>query len=73
MFRFLLKFQDPVRLVRNTNPKSACLFNRNRNRRHRNVCVVGFMKVQHYLIIHLVDVVTAKDQNIVRIVIFHIP
>ena len=38
--------------------KSARFFNRNRHRSNSNICIVLFVKIQHNLIIHLINMVS---------------
>ena len=53
----LFKFHDTVGLVRNQDAETACFFNGYRHGSNGDICVIGFVIVQHYLIIHLIDMV----------------
>jgi len=70
--RLLLKLGDTVILIGDHDTEAACLFDRNRHTCDGDICVVCFVIFQHNLIIHLIDVVAGKDQNVVRIVAFHV-
>ena len=70
--RLLLKLGDTVILIGDHDTEAACLFDRHRHTCDGDICVVCFVIFQHNLIIHLIDVVAGKDQNVVRIVAFHV-
>ena len=70
--RLLLEFRDAVGLVRNQDAETAGLLNRNRHSSNGDISVVGLVIIQHNFIIHLVDMVTGQNQNVIRIIILHI-
>ena len=72
LLRFLLEFPHTSLLIRHHNPESACFFHRNRHTCNRNIRFICLMEIQHYLIVHLIDVIPGKDQHIIRIVLFHV-
>ena len=72
MLWLLLKLCNTACLISDHDPKSACLFHRYRHTCNGNICLISLMEIQHHLIIHLVNVISGKDQNIVRIVLLHI-
>ena len=57
MSRFLLELGDPVVFVGNDHSKAACLLDGYRECRNGNIGIVCLMIIQHYLIIHLVNMV----------------
>ena len=73
--RFLLKILDIAVVIGNNNAKTAGLSPRYRHAGNCHICPFCFMVIQHHFIIHLINMVTTKDQYILRIVllnIFHI-
>ena len=72
MFRFLFKLGDTMVLICDHDTETACLLNGNRHYRNGNLCIVGLMEVQHDFIIHLINMISGKDQNIFGIVALHI-
>ena len=69
--RFLLELCNAVRLIRDDNAKTAGLFHRYRHGSDGNIRIVRLVIFQHYLIIHLVNMVTRKDQYIIRVIGLH--
>ena len=57
MLRLLLEFTDLSVLIGNDDPESSCFFLRYRHNGNCYIRVMGLMIVQHYLIIHLIDVI----------------
>ena len=72
MLRFFLKLADPPLVICDHNTETARLLHRNRHNRNRYISIIRFMEVQHDFIIHLINMVTGKNQYIFRIVVFHI-
>ena len=70
--RLFLKFCNPSVPIGYNNSKAACFFHRNRHSCYGNICMIFFMVIQHHLIVHLVNMVSRQDQDIIRIVGFHI-
>ena len=72
MLRLLLELSDLLILIRNHDSETACLLNRNRHNGDRNLRIVCLVEIEHHLIIHLIDVVSRKNQHIVRIKAVHV-
>ena len=72
MRRLLLELGDTVILIGDHDTEAACLFDRHRHTCDGDICVICFVIFQHNLVIHFVDVVAGKNQNVVRIVAFHV-
>ena len=72
MLRFFLELQDSVCIIRNADTKTARFFDWHRNGGHGNIRMIGLMEIQHYLIIHFVNVITTQNQHIIRIIILHV-
>ena len=68
MSRLLLEVDDAVRLIRDHDAEAAGFFHGNGHDGDSDICFVGFVIVQHDLIVHLVDMVAGKNEDIVRIV-----
>ena len=66
------KLGDTMVLICDHDTETACLLNGNRHYRNGNLCIVGLMEVQHNFIIHLINMISGKDQNIFGIVALHI-
>ena len=58
LLRFFLKFCYPSGFICYHDPETACLFNRNRHTCNGNVCFICLVKVQHYLIVHFINMVS---------------
>ena len=54
------------------NTKTAGFFPWNRHTCDGNVRVSGLVEVQHHFIVHLIDMVTAENQYIFRIIAFYV-
>ena len=72
MLRFFFKFGNSSVSVCDHDAETACFFDRDRHTCDGYVRVVCFVVIQHYFVIHLVNVVTGKNQNIFWVVCFHI-
>ena len=72
MLRFFFKFGNSSVSVCDHDTKTACFFDRYRHTCDGHICMVCFVIVKHHLVIHFVNVVAGKNQNIFRIVCFHI-
>ena len=72
MLRLLLKLSNTAVLISNHNTKTAGFLNGNRHTRDCNICLVRFVEIQHHFVIHLIDMVTGKDQYIIRVILLHI-
>ena len=70
--RFFLKFRDLIVVIRDQDSETACFLDRHRHSGNRDIRIIRFVIFQHDLIIHFVDVVTGKDQNVFRIVGLHV-
>ena len=66
--RLLLEIDDTLVLACEHKSEAACLVPGNGVRCDRNIGIVSLMKIEQNLVVHLVDVVTAKDQDILGIV-----
>ena len=72
---FLLEILDIAIVIGNHNTKTAGFCPRYRHAGDCYICALRLVIIQHHFIIHLVNMVTAKNQHILRIVllnIFHI-
>ena len=58
MLRFLFKFCNPSCAVRDHDTETAGLLHRNRHTGNRYICLVSLVVIQHYLVIHLVNMIT---------------
>ena len=72
MLRFFFKVNYLTVLIGNHNAKTFGFFHRHRHNRNRNFRAVLLMEIQHYLIIHLVDMVARKNQYILWMKALHI-
>ena len=72
MFRFLLKLSNTVTLISDHNTKTAGFLDRNRHTCNGNICLVRLVEIQHHFVIHLINMVTGKDQYVVWIILLHI-
>ena len=70
--RLLLELRDPPGLVCHHDAETAGLLNGNRHARYGDIGFIRLMKIQHNLIIHLIDMISGKDQHIIRMILFHI-
>ena len=57
MLRLLLEVRNLLFLIGDHNAKTLRLFHGNRHDRNGNICVIFLMKVQHGLIVHLVNMI----------------
>ena len=65
MFWFLFKFNNMSCFICIHNTKTACFLHRNFDNGNRCICVVLLVILKHLVIIHLIDVVSREDQQIV--------
>ena len=72
MFRFFFKLGNTSRAVSDHNTETACLFNRHRHTGNGHICLICLMIIKHHFVIHLVNMVTGENQNVVRIIGLHI-
>ena len=72
MLRFFFKLRNPSCFIGNHNTETACFLHRHRHRSDRYIRLVCLMVIQHHFIVHLINVVSGKNQHIVRIIAFHI-
>ena len=70
--RFLLKIDNFLLIVCDHNAKAACLLPGHRHNRDRHVRIVRLVEIQHRFVIHLIDVVSGKDQHVLRIIAVHV-
>ena len=66
MFRFLLKLYNVTLFVCIHNTETACFLHGNLNNRDGGIGVHFFMISKHFCVIHLIDMVAGKDQDIFR-------
>ena len=59
-------------LICDHDTETACLLHGNRHYRNGNFRVVGLMEVQHDFVVHFINMISGKDQHILRIVALHI-
>ena len=69
---FFLKLCNFLVLICNHDTKPACFLNGYRHRCNCDIRFIRLMEIQHHLIIHLINVVAGQNQNILRIIAFHI-
>ena len=72
IIRFLLKLSNPVIVICNDDTKTAGLLDRHLHSCNGYISIIRFVIFKHYLIIHLVDMVSGKNQYIFRVIILHI-
>ena len=72
ILRFLLKLGDPTHLIGHHNTKTTCFLHRYRHTGDCHICFICLVKIKHHLIIHLINMVTGQNQDIVRIILFHV-
>ena len=72
MFRLLFKFGDAMVLICDHDTETAGLLHGNRHYRNSNFCIVGLVEIQHHFIIHLINMISGKDQHILWIIALHI-
>ena len=72
MLRFFFKFGNSSVSVCDHDTETACFFDRYRHTCDGHICVICFVIVKHHFVIHFVNVVAGKNQNIFWIVCFHI-
>ena len=69
MLRLLLKFTDLAVRIRHDDPEPTGFLDRNRHRRDRDIRFICFMEIKHYLVIHLINMISRQDQHIIQILI----
>ena len=72
MSRLFLKIRDPLILIGDHDSEAACFLHGNRHNRYRNIGFVCLMEIEHYLVIHLVDMITREYEHILGIEALHI-
>ena len=70
--RLLLKIRNLSVLVRDHDAEPLRFLHRYGHNRDRTLCASLLMVIQHHFIIHLIDVITGENQNIIRIEALHI-
>ena len=66
------QIRDLIVVIRDQDSETACFLDRHRHSGNRDIRIIRFVIFQHDLIIHFVDVVLGKDQNVFRIVGLHV-
>ena len=56
--RLLLKLGDSLVFIGNYDSETTCFFDRNRHCRDRHICMILLVKIQHDLVIHLVNMIS---------------
>ena len=69
--RFFLKFCNLILFICNYDSEPAGLLHRNRHGSDGYIRLILLVKIQHLLIIHLVNMIAGKNQNIIRIITLH--
>ena len=64
--RFLLEFCDFSAFFGIHDTKTACFFHRNLNNGDGCICMMFFVVSKHLIVVHLVNMVTRKNQQIFR-------
>ena len=72
MFRLLLKLLNNPIFIGDNNTESASFLHRHLISCNSYISLRTLVKIQHYFIIHFVNMITRKDEYIIRIVILHI-
>jgi len=67
MFRFLFKFYDTSAFICIHDTETACFFHWNFDNCDGCICVSLLMSCEHFVIVHLVNMVAGKDEDIFRI------
>ena len=70
--RFFFELRHASCLICNHDAEAACFFYRNRHTGNRYVSLVCFVIVQHNFVIHFINMISRKNQYIIRIVLLHI-
>ena len=58
MSRLFFKIRDALVLIGDHYTEAACLLHGNRHNGYRYIRLVGLVEIEHYLVIHLVYMVT---------------
>ena len=69
VLRLLFKLYDIACLIRIHDPEAARFLDRHRTDRDRRVRSLINVRLQHLVIVHLIDVVAGQDQKIFRIIL----
>ena len=72
MLRFFFKLGDPSVPVGNHDAETAGFLDGYGHTGDGHVGFVGLVVIQHYFIIHLVDMIAGQDQHIIRVVHLHV-
>ena len=67
VFRFLLEFHDAVIFTGVHDTETAGFLHGNLDNCNSRICLMLDMVIKHLCIIHLIDVVTGKDQKVFRV------
>ena len=67
-FRFFFKINNPICFVRDHDAKTAGFFDWHRHNRHGQIRPVCLVKVEHHLVVHLIDVVSGENQDVIRMI-----
>ena len=69
MSRLLFEINDPSALICNHDTESGCFFQSYRHNCNSTCRILLFVECKHLIIIHLVNMISGKNEQIVRIVI----
>ena len=69
---FLFKLEDFFALVRDNETETRCLLPRNGISGDRDIGLIALMELEQDLVVHLINMITAEDENILGVIVFHV-
>ena len=72
LLRLLFELFDPAFAVCHNDSESARFLDRHRHRGDRDIRFVCLVKIEHDLVIHLINMIPRKNQHIIRIICLHV-
>ena len=67
MLRFLFEFYDTSGFISVHDTETACFFHRNSDNCDGCICLCFFVGCKHLVIVHFINMVTGKNENVFRI------
>ncbi len=68
MLRLFIKFINLAVVIGVKNTKARSFINRNVNNRNCTSGVLALVKIEHFVVVHFVDMVSRKDHNILGVI-----